>query len=131
MTDEEVIKNLKKLKSFHNGSYGTAIDMAIKALEQQTSDEYNYKALWNMVKKERDIAIGQLHELGYEFGEKIRSSNDCISREAVIDIIDFEDKWLFDANGHNANTKIAFSGLKSRVKALPSVTPKAESEGEE
>ena len=131
MTDEEVIKNLKKLKSFHNGSYGTAIDMAIKALEQQTSEEYNYKALWNMVKKERDIAIGQLHELGYEFGEKIRSSNDCISREAVIDIIDFEDKWLFDANGHNANTKIAFSGLKSRVKALPSVTPKAESEGEE
>lgn len=51
-------------------------------------------------------------------------SEDCISREAVIDIINFEDKWLFDANGHNANTKIAFSGLESRVKALPSVSPK-------
>ena len=35
MTNEEAIKTLKKLKSFHNGSYGTAIDMAIKALEQQ------------------------------------------------------------------------------------------------
>lgn len=34
MTDEEAIKNLKKLKSYHNGSYGTTIDMAIKALEQ-------------------------------------------------------------------------------------------------
>ena len=34
MTKEEATKNLKKLKSFHNGSYGTAIDMAIKALEQ-------------------------------------------------------------------------------------------------
>jgi len=34
MTKEEAIKNLKKLKSYHNGSYGTAIDMAIKALEQ-------------------------------------------------------------------------------------------------
>ena len=34
MTPQEAIKNLKKLKSFHNGSYGTAIDMAIKALEQ-------------------------------------------------------------------------------------------------
>ena len=33
MTNEEAIKNLKKLKSFHNGSYGTAIDLAIKALE--------------------------------------------------------------------------------------------------
>ena len=34
MTNEEAIKNLKKLKSFHNGSYGTAINLAIKALEQ-------------------------------------------------------------------------------------------------
>ena len=49
---------------------------------------------------------------------------DCISRQAVLDVINFEDEWLFDANGHNANTHIAFSGLESRVKALPSVTPK-------
>lgn len=35
MTNEQAIKTLKKLKSFHNGSYGTAIDEAIKALEQQ------------------------------------------------------------------------------------------------
>lgn len=34
MSKEETIKNLKKLKSFHNGSYGTAITEAIKALEQ-------------------------------------------------------------------------------------------------
>ena len=32
MTNEEAIKSLNKLKSFHNGSYGTAIDLAIKAL---------------------------------------------------------------------------------------------------
>ena len=51
-------------------------------------------------------------------------SEDCISRQAVFDVINFEDKWLFDANGHNANTHIAFNGLESRVKALPSVTPK-------
>lgn len=54
---------------------------------------------------------------------------DCISRQDVIDIINFEDKWLFDAKSHNADTKIAFSGLKSKVKDLPSVAPKAESEG--
>lgn len=30
---EMTIKNLKKLKSFHNGSYGEDIDRAIKALE--------------------------------------------------------------------------------------------------
>ena len=38
-TNEEAIKNLKKLKSFHNGSYGTAINMAIKALEQQPCED--------------------------------------------------------------------------------------------
>lgn len=34
MTPQEAIKSLKMLKSFHNGSYGTDIDIAIKALEQ-------------------------------------------------------------------------------------------------
>ena len=51
-------------------------------------------------------------------------SEDCISRQAVLDVINFEDKWLFDAKSHNADTHIAFSGLESRVKALPSVHPK-------
>ena len=35
MTNEQHIENLKKLKSFHNGSYGADIDRAIKALEQE------------------------------------------------------------------------------------------------
>jgi len=33
--EEQTISNLKKLKSFHNGSYGADIDRAIKALEQE------------------------------------------------------------------------------------------------
>ena len=39
MTNEEAIKQLKKCKSFHNGSYGEALNMAIKALEQQPSED--------------------------------------------------------------------------------------------
>ena len=35
MTIEEAIKSLKSLKSFHNGSYGTALELAIKALEKE------------------------------------------------------------------------------------------------
>ena len=35
MTNEQHIENLKKLKSFHNGSYGADIDRAIKALAQE------------------------------------------------------------------------------------------------
>ena len=34
MTREEAIRQLKKCKSFHNGSYGEALTIAIKALEQ-------------------------------------------------------------------------------------------------
>lgn len=33
------IENLKKLKSFHNGSYGADIDKAIKALEQEPCED--------------------------------------------------------------------------------------------
>ena len=35
----KTIENLKKLKSFHNGSYGADIDKAIKALEQQPCED--------------------------------------------------------------------------------------------
>ena len=37
--EEQTISNLKKLKSFHNGSYGADIDRAIRALEQQFKDD--------------------------------------------------------------------------------------------
>ena len=65
----------------------------------------------------------QLAEWLKELKAYREQSGDAISRQVVLDIITFEDKWLFDANGHNANTHIAFSGLESRVKALPSVSP--------
>ena len=68
----------------------------------------------------RAIANGTQQESSSEIPN---TCGDAISRQAVLDIIAFEDKWLFDANGHNANTHIAFSGLESRVKALPSVSP--------
>ena len=55
---EQTIANLKKLKSFHNGSYGADIDLAIKALEQQPSEDAVSRELvrkefynWVMYKK--------------------------------------------------------------------------------
>ena len=60
---------------------------AIELLEQQPCEEYNYKALWEQVKWERDVATEQLEQLGYSLGEKIRTSEDCISRQAMIDAI--------------------------------------------
>ena len=124
----EVTRECMRVKGAND--IAEALDMAIKALEQQPNylkkrDEnyvhYNVEWLLKNWQMELDILSDG----------KIKPCEDCISREAVIDIINFEDEWLFDAKSHNADTKIAFSGLKSKVKDLPSVTPKAESEGEE
>ncbi|SDW44645.1 hypothetical protein SAMN05216391_10813 [Lachnospiraceae bacterium KHCPX20] len=48
---------------------------------------------------------------------------DCVSRQAVLDIVRFEDKWLSDTKSDNADTRIAFTGIKSKVAGLPPVTP--------
>ena len=105
MTNERAINVIKDIKNYYNdkseyhedGYIGfdkednEAIDLAIKALEQQPSE-------------------------------------DCISRKAVLDVINFEDEWLYDAKSHNADTKIAFSAIKSKISELPSVTPQASEE---
>ena len=43
--------------------------------------------IMEQIKWERDVAIEQLKELGYGLGEKIRTDEDCISREEVCDYI--------------------------------------------
>ena len=48
---------------------------------------------------------------------------DAISRQQVLDIVKFEEKWLKDAKGNNPNTDIAFSGIMAKVAKLPLVTP--------
>lgn len=47
---------------------------------------------------------------------------DAISRQQVLDIVKFEEKWLKDAKGNNPNTDIAFSGIMAKVAKLPLVT---------
>ena len=56
MTNEQHIANLKKLRSFHNGSYGASVDAAIKALEElpkrrKEVKRWKTKALNNTVSK--------------------------------------------------------------------------------
>ena len=50
------------------------------------------------------------------------SCEDAISRQQVLDIVKFEEKWLKDAKGNNPNTDIAFSGIMAKVSKLPLVT---------
>ena len=44
-----------------------------------------------------------------------------IDVDEVIRIIEFEDKWLFDAKSNNANTDIAFNAMITTIKALSTV----------
>lgn len=87
---------------------------AIELLEQQPCEEYNYKALWEQVKWERDVAIEQLEQLGYSLGEKIRTSEDCISRQALIEKATSWDKHFTDSERYVSLTDIM---------SMPSVTP--------
>ena len=48
---------------------------------------------------------------------------DAVSRHAVLDIVKFEENWLFDAKSNNADTDIAFSGIRTQVAKLSPVTP--------
>ena len=54
--------------------------------------------------------------------------DDAISRQAVLDIINFEDKWLLDTKSHNADTNIAFSAIKAKISELASVNPNRKAE---
>ena len=124
MTNKEAICQIQALIGDMQLPSEEALNLAIKALEQ-TDEDYNYKALWNIFKKERDIAIGQLHELGYEFGEKIRTDEDCISREELYKAIDELKTICGTGTVEKAVTENNISWLKSKIDKLPSVTPKS------
>ena len=112
MTREEAIHKwvLPAIKRTWNDKLCEKI---LKALEQEPCEDAVY------LTKE---AYSQLCLEASKWNE-LQICEDAVSRQAVLDIINFEDKWLLDANGHNANTEIAFSGMKSRVSSLPSVRP--------
>lgn len=97
--------------------------LLMEMLEAQPSEDdfvkHKKEVLERIAKREREIDkyIKELETLEQQ------SCEDCISRQAVLDIINFEDEWLFDSKSHNADTKIAFSAIKYKISELPSVTP--------
>lgn len=71
MTREEAIAYGKRVIDLGlNDETQAFCELAIKALEQEPEISLE---VYKQVAKERDIAIEQLHELGYEFGEKIET----------------------------------------------------------
>ncbi len=145
MTREEAIKVIHKMLAYTdlsvranlNSDMVDACHMAIKALEQEpTTNSETLVSLdvYNQVAKERNIAIEQLHQLGYEFGQKIEPTAkndlavDCISRADAIKGLgeqpyvwtdgDFEIQQLADWKTH-----------KEMLENLPSVTPQEPRKG--
>lgn len=120
MTKEKAIDLLDNLigmvEDNQESDYDTALKMGIQALSQEPTNENLHR--------EREQAYMQ----GYEDASKRFRQEPCddvVSRKAVLNAIEREDKWLLAAKGHNGLTEIAFSGLKARVDALPPVTQKS------
>ena len=60
-----------EVSDIENHAYNTAIEIVKEVAEEFGKDKYVSIGAYKQVAWERDIAIEQLHELGYEFGQKI------------------------------------------------------------
>lgn len=82
MKRETVAKTLSRMDGDFTKKERKALDKAISEFTRPSLEAYVQQVRW-----ERDTAIAQLRELGYEFCEKPRL-DDCISREQVLYEID-------------------------------------------
>ena len=115
MTREEAI-NKWVIPSIKNTWNEKKCDEIIKALEQEPSNDMVSRRVFEQVMWERDIAISQLKELGYGFGEKIEPCKDAIRRQAVLDLAK---KGVLVSNGN-------YKSVCKAINELPSVTPTCE-----
>ena len=133
MTNEETIKSLKKLKSFHNGSYGTAIDLAIKALEQQPCEDWHDVPSDEMTLEQARQAVKDLRKKLAEYLWQ-QPCEDCISRDEVIEALRTWIQYGHLPNGDyvpldylsNPEEYVAFvrfEDAETCINEMPSVTP--------
>lgn len=98
MTNGEAIEEIKNYENYPNGLSKECRDYIIKTLEQVPSSVS--LDVYKQVAKERDIAIEQLHELGYEFGQIIEpTTKNNLAQERYQDLIEYfggEDTVLKD-----------------------------------
>ena len=118
MTREELIDRLKNFEmgwEKPNSAFSDFWRAVIDELEQEPTSEMVHVETLHQVMWERDIAIEQLKELGYSFGQKIGPCDDAISREAVVQTIE---------DAKNAG-ELTFARTIKRIMDLPSVTQKS------
>ena len=90
------------------------------------------KEFANCLKNNYTVNFDDMSDFCDEVIEALENSyedcEDAISRQQVLDIVKFEEKWLKDAKSNNPNTDIAFSGIMTKVSKLPLVTPTRKNE---
>ena len=108
LTNKEAIKRIKEFALYHaisdlpHSAYTVeAFEMAIRALENQDRGVVSL-GTYEQVRWERDVAISQLEELGYGFGEKIRDedkkSGEIIDIDVYLELVKRE--IITDEDGH-------------------------------
>lgn len=98
MTTQLAVHELSMMRDLckkdHMETQAEVLDCAIWAIQTQDILQKERDAalarnkVIDQIEWERDTAIQQLAELGYGFGEKIRTDGDCISRQAAIDAME-------------------------------------------
>ena len=79
----------------------------------------------NCLKNNYTVNFDDMFDFCDEVIEALENScEDSVSRQQVLDIVKFEEKWLKDAKGNNPNTDIAFSGIMAKVAKLPLIRKK-------
>jgi len=112
MAREQAIAFLKKKRNKAHPYDVEYYDMAIQALSQEPCDDTVSRGVFEQIMWERNVAIEQLKELGYELGQKIDLCEDVISREAAIKaLLEHE-----DAKGY------LHGDFEEIINELPSVT---------
>lgn len=125
MKREKVIEILEhnwtclKNHAYTDNELDEALEYIIKSLEQEPCEDAVSRGVFEQVRWERDVAIEQLKELGYELGQKIEPCEDYISRQAVLDTLDTADKFLDEDRTVERYKAI----LTEAYKVLPSVNP--------
>ena len=96
-------------------------------VKQPCEDEMVSKGVLEQVMWERDIAIEQLHELGYELGQKIEPCKDTVNRDAVKEMIcaEFVNPQDGMQEWRNAVNDVV-ENILHKAEQLPSVTPTQE-----
>lgn len=94
------------------------LEVKTETKQEPCTDDVS-RGVFEQVKWERDIAIEQLHELGYELGQKIEPCEDAINRQNIIDTYESCADMLSDEELEGANLVMKW------VYKAPSVRPQA------